>query len=135
MVVVSFATFNPPNYGSYIFPQWANLVGWCLAMSSMTMVPLYAIYKLCSLPGRFCDVSLRNQLYPKQAKDSFIFCLLWYCDTFLFVRLTGVRTGTNQSSLTAPGLCHHPGDRASSGRQRRGSAVHCECNLEPNIFF
>uniref|UniRef100_A0AAX7VSI3 Transporter n=1 Tax=Astatotilapia calliptera TaxID=8154 RepID=A0AAX7VSI3_ASTCA len=49
MVVVSFATFNPPNYGSYMFPAWANMLGWCLAMSSMTMVPLYAIYKLCTL--------------------------------------------------------------------------------------
>lgn len=58
MVVVSFATFNPPNYGSYMFPPWANMVGWCLAISSMTMVPLYAIYKLCTLPGKFCDVSL-----------------------------------------------------------------------------
>ncbi|GLD56528.1 sodium-dependent dopamine transporter isoform X1, partial [Lates japonicus] len=55
MVVVSFATFNPPNYGSYMFPPWANMVGWCLAISSMTMVPLYAIYKLCTLPGKFCD--------------------------------------------------------------------------------
>uniref|UniRef100_A0A8D2ZQH4 Transporter n=1 Tax=Scophthalmus maximus TaxID=52904 RepID=A0A8D2ZQH4_SCOMX len=58
MVVVSFATFNPPNYGSYVFPPWANSVGWCLAMSSMTMVPLYAIYKLCTLQGKFCNVSL-----------------------------------------------------------------------------
>lgn len=57
MVVVSFATFNPPVYDSYMFPPWANMVGWCLAMSSMTMVPLYAIYKLCTLPGKFCDVS------------------------------------------------------------------------------
>ncbi|XP_059921383.1 sodium-dependent dopamine transporter [Gadus macrocephalus] len=55
MVVVSFATFNPPSYGSYTFPTWANMVGWCLAISSMSMVPLYAIYKLCSLPGKFCD--------------------------------------------------------------------------------
>uniref|UniRef100_A0A3B3ZYJ9 Transporter n=1 Tax=Periophthalmus magnuspinnatus TaxID=409849 RepID=A0A3B3ZYJ9_9GOBI len=55
MVVVSFATFNPPSYGSYIFPPWANMVGWCLAMSSMAMVPLYAIYKICSLPGRLCN--------------------------------------------------------------------------------
>uniref|UniRef100_A0A3Q2X8Q6 Transporter n=1 Tax=Hippocampus comes TaxID=109280 RepID=A0A3Q2X8Q6_HIPCM len=55
MVVVSFATFNPPNYGTYMFPPWANGLGWCLAISSMTMVPLYAIYKLCSLPGKFCD--------------------------------------------------------------------------------
>lgn len=57
MVVVSFATFNPPVYGSYIFPPWANMVGWCLAMSSMSMVPLYAIYKMCILPGKFCNVS------------------------------------------------------------------------------
>lgn len=57
MVVVSFATFNPPVYGSYIFPPWANMMGWCLAMSSMSMVPLYAIYKLCILPGKFCNVS------------------------------------------------------------------------------
>ncbi|XP_023666958.1 sodium-dependent dopamine transporter [Paramormyrops kingsleyae] len=55
MVVVSFATFNPPNYGSYVFPMWANMLGWCIALSSMAMVPLYAIYKFCTLPGRFCD--------------------------------------------------------------------------------
>ncbi|XP_031432787.2 sodium-dependent dopamine transporter [Clupea harengus] len=55
MVVVSFATFNPPKYGNYMFPTWANVVGWCLAVSSMSMVPLYAIYKLLSLPGSFCD--------------------------------------------------------------------------------
>ncbi|XP_052371322.1 sodium-dependent dopamine transporter [Oncorhynchus keta] len=55
MVVVSFATFNPPNYGTYTFPIWANMIGWCLAISSMTMVPLYAIYKMCTLPGKFCD--------------------------------------------------------------------------------
>uniref|UniRef100_A0A6Q2WTN3 Transporter n=1 Tax=Esox lucius TaxID=8010 RepID=A0A6Q2WTN3_ESOLU len=57
MVVVSFATFNPPNYATYTFPMWANVIGWCLAISSMSMVPLYAIYKMCTLPGKFCDVS------------------------------------------------------------------------------
>ncbi|KAI1894087.1 hypothetical protein AGOR_G00112220 [Albula goreensis] len=55
MVGVSFATFNPPSYGTYEFPMWANMIGWCLAISSMTMVPLYALYKFCTLPGRFSD--------------------------------------------------------------------------------
>ncbi|KAK3551768.1 hypothetical protein QTP70_025622, partial [Hemibagrus guttatus] len=54
MVVVSFATFNPPKYGSYSFPMWANTLGWCLSISSMIMVPIYAIYKFCVLPGSFC---------------------------------------------------------------------------------
>lgn len=56
MVVVSFATFNPPKYGSYSFPTWANMLGWCLSISSMIMVPIYAIYKFCVLPGSFCTV-------------------------------------------------------------------------------
>ncbi|KAG7248103.1 hypothetical protein CRUP_007933, partial [Coryphaenoides rupestris] len=55
MVVVSFTTFGPPSYGKYTFPMWANVVGWCLAISSMSLVPIYAIYKICSLPGKFCD--------------------------------------------------------------------------------
>lgn len=58
MVVVSFATFNPPKYGSYYFPTWANMIGWCLSLSSMIMVPLYAIYKFCTLPGSCCEVSI-----------------------------------------------------------------------------
>ncbi|KAJ8291097.1 hypothetical protein GJAV_G00021350 [Gymnothorax javanicus] len=55
MLGVSFATSNPPGYDTYVFPMWANVLGWCLAVSSMAMVPLCAIYKLCTLPGRFSD--------------------------------------------------------------------------------
>uniref|UniRef100_A0A3B4Y9J9 Transporter n=1 Tax=Seriola lalandi dorsalis TaxID=1841481 RepID=A0A3B4Y9J9_SERLL len=62
MVVVSFATFNPPNYGSYMFPPWANMVGWCLAISSMSMVPLYAIYKLCTLQN---EIKLAYAITPE----------------------------------------------------------------------
>ncbi|XP_043921076.1 sodium-dependent dopamine transporter [Protopterus annectens] len=53
MVVISFVTFKPPNYGKYVFPEWSNTIGWCIAVSSMAMVPVYAIYKFCSLPGSF----------------------------------------------------------------------------------
>ncbi|KAJ8353659.1 hypothetical protein SKAU_G00212260 [Synaphobranchus kaupii] len=55
MLGVSFATSNPPGYDTYVFPMWANVIGWCLAISSMSMVPLYALYKLCTLPGSFCE--------------------------------------------------------------------------------
>uniref|UniRef100_A0A8C4FGU8 Transporter n=1 Tax=Dicentrarchus labrax TaxID=13489 RepID=A0A8C4FGU8_DICLA len=79
MVVVSFATFNPPNYGTYMFPPWANMVGWCLAISSMSMVPLYAIYKLCTLPGKFCDVSQSYDLVRANVLLQFqILTLIFY---------------------------------------------------------
>ncbi|XP_019479891.1 PREDICTED: sodium-dependent dopamine transporter [Hipposideros armiger] len=51
VVVVSVVTFRPPHYGDYVFPEWANVLGWTIAMSSMSMVPIYAAYKFCSLPG------------------------------------------------------------------------------------
>ncbi|XP_049623883.1 sodium-dependent dopamine transporter isoform X2 [Suncus etruscus] len=57
VVVVSIVTFRPPHYGAYVFPDWANVLGWTIAASSMSMVPIYATYKLCSLPG-----SLREKL-------------------------------------------------------------------------
>lgn len=58
MVVVSIVTFKPPHYGAYVFPNWANALGWAIALSSMVMVPVYAAYKFCSLPGSFREVGV-----------------------------------------------------------------------------
>lgn len=57
VVVVSIATFRPPHYGAYVFPEWANALGWAIAASSMSVVPIYAAYKFCSLPGSSREVS------------------------------------------------------------------------------
>ncbi|KAE8597623.1 hypothetical protein XENTR_v10016537 [Xenopus tropicalis] len=53
VVVVSIVTYRSPKYGNYTFPEWANVIGWLVAISSMAMVPLYAIYKFSSLHGSF----------------------------------------------------------------------------------
>ena len=58
VVVVSIATFRPPHYGAYVFPEWANALGWAIAASSMSVVPIYATYKLCSLPGSSREVRI-----------------------------------------------------------------------------
>lgn len=65
VVVVSIVTFRPPHYGDYIFPDWANALGWIIATSSMAMVPIYATYKFCSLPGSFREVGIfKGAPYP-----------------------------------------------------------------------
>lgn len=58
MVVVSIVTFRPPHYGTYVFPEWANVLGWAIAASSMSMVPIYAAYKFCGLPGSLREVCM-----------------------------------------------------------------------------
>uniref|UniRef100_A0A8B9K0H7 Transporter n=1 Tax=Astyanax mexicanus TaxID=7994 RepID=A0A8B9K0H7_ASTMX len=51
VVIASIVTTHELKYDDYIFPQWAKVAGWGIAMSSMVFVPLYAIYKFFTLPG------------------------------------------------------------------------------------
>ncbi|XP_055102244.1 sodium-dependent dopamine transporter isoform X1 [Symphalangus syndactylus] len=68
VVVVSIVTFRPPHYGAYIFPDWANVLGWVIATSSMAMVPIYAAYKFCSLPGSFRE-KLAYAIAPEKDRE------------------------------------------------------------------
>ncbi len=42
----------------YVYPLGAKAAGWCLALSSVMMVPIIAIKTLCQLPGGFSQVKL-----------------------------------------------------------------------------
>ncbi|XP_038610042.1 sodium-dependent noradrenaline transporter [Tachyglossus aculeatus] len=57
VVIVSIINFKPLTYDEYVFPLWANYIGWGIALSSMILVPGYAIYKFLSMAG-----SLRERL-------------------------------------------------------------------------
>ncbi|MEJ1276210.1 solute carrier family 6 (neurotransmitter transporter dopamine) member 3 [Cricetulus griseus] len=51
VVVVSIINFKPLTYDDYVYPPWANWVGWGIALSSMILVPAYVIYKFFSIRG------------------------------------------------------------------------------------
>ncbi|XP_073715135.1 sodium-dependent noradrenaline transporter [Misgurnus anguillicaudatus] len=51
VVIASIVTSSDLKYDEYTFPYWSNVVGWSIALSSMLFVPLYAIYKILSMPG------------------------------------------------------------------------------------
>ncbi|KAH0619648.1 hypothetical protein JD844_000485 [Phrynosoma platyrhinos] len=53
VVIVSVTTFKPLTYDEYVFPPWANSVGWGIASSSMILVPLCILYKLLKAQGTF----------------------------------------------------------------------------------
>lgn len=57
VVVVSIINFKQLTYDDYVFPLWANWVGWGVALSSMTLVPAYIAYKFLSTPGSLWEVS------------------------------------------------------------------------------
>ena len=57
VVIVSIINFKPLTYDDYIFPLWANWVGWGIAGSSMVLVPAYIVYKFFSTRGSIREVS------------------------------------------------------------------------------
>uniref|UniRef100_A0A8C1NB62 Transporter n=1 Tax=Cyprinus carpio TaxID=7962 RepID=A0A8C1NB62_CYPCA len=57
VVIASIVTSGELRYDDYVFPDWSNIVGWFIALSSMLCVPIYAIYKFLTLPGTFKEVS------------------------------------------------------------------------------
>lgn len=69
VVVASTLTSSSLKYDEYVFPYWANFVGWGIAMSSMLFVPVYAIYKFLSLPGTFKEVSIHGTTVHLSNKD------------------------------------------------------------------
>ena len=48
--------YEPLTYEDYVYPLWANVLGWFIASSSVAMIPGIAIYKIIVTPGTFCQV-------------------------------------------------------------------------------
>jgi Sodium:neurotransmitter symporter family. len=49
---------QPLKYESYIYPSWAEWIGWTLALSSILMIPLVAFINILQTPGTFKEVSV-----------------------------------------------------------------------------
>jgi hypothetical protein len=54
--------YEPLTYEEYVYPVWANVLGWIIAGSSIIMIPGTAVYKLLTTPGTFIQVCYRALL-------------------------------------------------------------------------
>ncbi|XP_028277145.1 sodium- and chloride-dependent GABA transporter 1 isoform X3 [Parambassis ranga] len=53
ILIFSIIQFKPARYENYVFPSWAQGVGWVIALASIIWIPLGAIHTLWVLPGSF----------------------------------------------------------------------------------
>ncbi|CAB1353992.1 unnamed protein product [Coregonus sp. 'balchen'] len=52
--VFSLLKYSPLNFNNtYVYPWWAYWLGWFLAMSSLSLIPITMVYKLYRVKGTF----------------------------------------------------------------------------------
>ncbi|XP_071446953.1 sodium-dependent dopamine transporter [Hetaerina americana] len=51
IIVYGLIGYEPLTFGDYVYPVWANVLGWMIAGSSVMMIPGMAIYKIITTPG------------------------------------------------------------------------------------
>ncbi|CRK96201.1 CLUMA_CG009629, isoform A [Clunio marinus] len=66
IIVFGLINYEPLKHGTYEYPFEANCLGWAIAISSMSMIPLMAIYKIIITPGSFCE---RLRILTTPVKD------------------------------------------------------------------
>ncbi|XP_078081096.1 sodium- and chloride-dependent GABA transporter 1 isoform X1 [Mustelus asterias] len=47
--------FEPVRYGNYKYPEWAQSLGWIIAMASLIWIPVGVVHTLLTLKGSFCE--------------------------------------------------------------------------------
>lgn len=61
ITIYGLINYEPLSYEGYEYPAWANILGWCIAGSSIIMIPLVAIIKILMTSGTFRQV--RKYIY------------------------------------------------------------------------
>ena len=46
ILIVSWARYEPLTKGSYTYPEWANAIGWIIALTAILAVPAVAIFQI-----------------------------------------------------------------------------------------
>uniref|UniRef100_A0A8C8IBD8 Transporter n=1 Tax=Oncorhynchus tshawytscha TaxID=74940 RepID=A0A8C8IBD8_ONCTS len=64
ILVFTIIQFKPARYEDYVYPPWAQGIGWVIAMASIIWIPLGALHTLWVLPGSFTEVLDRVGQYP-----------------------------------------------------------------------
>lgn len=51
ILVFTVIQYKPITYNDYVYPGWSLAVGFCMALSSVICIPIYALYKISRSPG------------------------------------------------------------------------------------
>lgn len=56
VIIFLAVSYQPPQYGTYFFPAWANSIGWALALVPVSLIAWVALVQFLRAIGT-CSVS------------------------------------------------------------------------------
>jgi hypothetical protein len=56
VALYSLINYERFKYKDYVYPWWGELLGWLMALSSMLIIPIYAVYKILTTNGTIKEV-------------------------------------------------------------------------------
>lgn len=56
IIMANIIQWNGVSYNKKPYPGWAEFIGWVMALSSMSLIPGFAIYQLWKTPGSIKEV-------------------------------------------------------------------------------
>ncbi len=62
--IASLLELKPLKMGEYSYPQWSLALGWLITFSSLSCIPIYAVYHFCHTPGDSFEDRLRKCFTP-----------------------------------------------------------------------
>ncbi|XP_078404754.1 sodium- and chloride-dependent GABA transporter 1 [Cetorhinus maximus] len=60
IIVFVIIDFEPVRYGNYKYPEWAQGLGWAIALTSLIWIPVGVIHTLLTLEGSFCERFIKS---------------------------------------------------------------------------
>lgn len=63
IIVYGLLGYEPLTYEGYVYPAWANVLGWIIAGSSVAMIPAVALFQYLRTPGTPLQVIMLNKIF------------------------------------------------------------------------
>ncbi|XP_052126835.1 sodium-dependent nutrient amino acid transporter 1-like [Frankliniella occidentalis] len=104
--VYSLVDYKPLKYEEYDYPDWADALGWMLALASMIQIPFWGVIQVCRQPGATFKERVLQAIVPNEDWGP--------SDLSLTEEYKASQKGSSPTTITLNSVVHHNDHQAST---------------------